>query len=216
MVVCVQRRTGVGSETRSAASRKPTTTDPLAFVRGWLRSPKSVGGPFASSVWTAERIAEVTLDSACDNDGPVVELGAGSGPITEALLRAGCPTDRLVVVERDAELCGLLEERFPGLRVLQGDALRLRDTLADGRVRSARVVLSGLPMRVVPAAGAARLYSDAFDLMPPGGAIVQYTYGLRSPLDPAVVEGLDLSATFVGREWRNLPPMAVWRYQKRG
>lgn len=206
----------MGSETHGATSRKPANNDPLAFVRGWLRSPKSVGGPFASSVWTAERIAEVTLDAACGDDGPVVELGAGTGPITEALLRAGCPPDRLVVVERDTEMCALLEERFPGLRVLQGDALRLRDTLADGRVKAARVVLSGLPMRVVPAAGAARLYSDAFTLMPPGGSIVQYTYGLRSPVDPAVVEGLNLTATFVGREWRNLPPMAVWRYQKRG
>ncbi|HJQ58323.1 MAG TPA: rRNA adenine N-6-methyltransferase family protein [Vineibacter sp.] len=205
----------MGPETRSATSRKPAHTDPLAFVRGWLRSPKAVGGPFASSIWTAERIAEVTLDAACDNDAPVIELGAGTGPITEALLRAGCPLDRLVVVERDPGLCSFLEERFPGLRVVNGDALRLRDTLAEGRVRSARVVLSGLPMRVVPAAGAARLYSDAFELMPPGGAIIQYTYGLRSPLDPSVVEGLDLSATFVGREWRNLPPMAVWRYQKR-
>lgn len=199
----------------SATGRKPITTDPLAFVRGWLRSPKAVGGPFASSVWTAERIAEVTLDAARGDRGPVIELGAGTGPITEALLRLGCPLDRLVVVERDQELCALLEERFPGLRVVQGDALQLRDTLNRDRVRSARVVLCGLPMRVIPTDDATRLYSDAFDMMPSGGAVIQYTYGLRSPLDPAVVDALHLNATFIGREWRNLPPMAVWRYQRR-
>lgn len=205
----------MGQDLRSATSRKPTATDPLAFVRGWLRSPKAVGGPFASSIWTAERIAEVTLESARSDNGPVVELGAGTGPITEALLRLGCPLDRLVVVERDPEMCAFLEERFPGLRVVQGDAVRLRDTLGQGRVRSARVVLCGLPMRVIPPDAASKLYNDAFDLMPPGGSVIQYTYGLRSPLDPAVVTALNLNATFVDREWRNLPPMAVWRYQRR-
>lgn len=200
---------------RSATSRNPIAADPLAFARGWLRSPRSVGGPFASTVWTAARIAETTLDAACGNGGTVVELGAGTGPITEALLRLGCPLDRLVVIERDAEMCALLEERFAGLRVLQGDALRLRETLAQGRVKSACVVLSGLPMRVIPADQATACYRDALAAMPPDGSIIQYTYGLRSPLDPAIVAALDLDAAFVGREWRNLPPMAVWRYRKR-
>ena len=200
---------------RDITRQKPINADPLAFMRGWLRSPLAVGGPFASSPWTAARIAEATLEAARGDGGPVVELGAGTGPITEALLRQGCPLERLVVVERDPEMCGLLEERFPGLRVLRGDALRLRETLAQGRVRATRVMLSGLPMRVVPAAAAQRFYRDAFGLMPAEGAVIQYTYGLRSPLDPAVATALDLNATFIGREWRNLPPMGVWRYQRR-
>lgn len=199
---------------RSIATRKPVVTDSLAFARGWLRAPLAVGGPFASSVWTAERIAESTLEAMHGRDGPVIELGAGTGPVTEALLRRGCPVDRLVVVERDAEMCALLEERFPGLRVLHGDALRLRETLGRGRVRSAGVTLSGLPMRVVPADVSRRFFRDAFGLMPRGGAVIQYTYGLRSPLEPAVAASLGLDAIFVGREWRNLPPIGVWRYQR--
>jgi phosphatidylethanolamine/phosphatidyl-N-methylethanolamine N-methyltransferase len=200
---------------RSITSRKPVAIDPLAFLRGWLRSPLSVGGPFASTVWTAERIAEATLEAARGERGPVVELGAGTGPVTEALLRLGCPPERLVVIERDAEMCALLEERFPGLQVLRGDALRLRDTLFAERIRSACVVLSGLPMRVVPVAGASRFFREAFALLPDDGAVIQYTYGLRAPLNPAVAASLNLQASFVGREWRNLPPMGIWRYQQR-
>lgn len=200
---------------RSVTSRKPVTADPLAFMRGWLRSPLAVGGPFASSLWTAERIAEATLEAACENSGPMVEVGAGTGSVTDALLRLGCAPERLVVVERDTEMCGLLEERFPGLRVLRGDALRLRETLTQARIRSTSVMLSGLPIRVVPEDAARRFYRDAFGLMPAGGAVIQYTYGLRAPLDPSVARTLDLDATFVGREWRNLPPMGVWRYRRR-
>ncbi len=68
-------------------------------------------------------------------------------------------------------------------------------------------------MRAVPAAKAARCYADAFARMPPDGAIVQYTYGLRPPVDPRAAD-LKLEAKFVGREWRNLPPVAIWSYRR--
>ena len=101
-----------------------------------------------------------------DRGGPVVELGAGTGPVTQALIEAGCPVDQIVVVERDAELCGSLERRFSGLQVLHGNALELGEILASARISSVRVVLSGLPMRVVPPQAAARCYSQAFQRMP--------------------------------------------------
>ena len=99
--------------------------------------------------------------------------------------------------------------------MLHGNALELAGVLAGARIPSVGVVLSGLPMRVVPPQDAARCYSQAFQRMPPGGAIIQYTYGFRPPVDPdQAVPKLD--ATFVGREWRNLPPMGIWRYHLAG
>ena len=96
--------------------------------------------------------------------------------------------------------------------MLQGDALALGRTLAREEVSSARVVVSGLPMRAIPSAAATRCYGDAFDVMPPGGAIIQYTYGFKSPVDPGRSPPR-LDATFVCREWRNVPPMAIWSYR---
>jgi phosphatidylethanolamine/phosphatidyl-N-methylethanolamine N-methyltransferase len=192
--------------------RAPPLADPLLFLRGWSRDPVAVGGPFASSFWTARRLARTTLDAAIAGGGPVLELGAGTGPVTEAIIETGCPVDQIVVVERDAELCESLERRFSGLHVLHGNALDLGEILARARISSVRVVLSGLPMRVVPPQAAARCYSQAFQLMPSGGAIIQYTYGFRPPVDPdEAVPKLD--ATFIGREWRNLPPMGIWSYR---
>jgi len=186
----------------------------LPFVRGWLRNPVGVGLPFPSSPWTARRLAQAALDAAIPDSGPVLELGAGTGAVTEALIESGCPLDRIVAVERDAELCRSLEQRFPGLHVLQGDALEL-GSLAGARPSSVGVVLSGLPMRAIAADAAVRCYSDAFQLMPRGGAIIQYTYGLRPPVDPQAT-ALKLDAAFVGREWRNFPPMGIWRYSRAG
>lgn len=199
-------------KTARGVVRARTLADPLLFLRGWSRDPVAVGGPFASSCWTARRLAQATLGAAIPGGGPVLELGPGTGPVTEALIETGCPVDQIVVVERDAELCRSLERRFSGLRVLHGNALEIGEILAGARIPSVRVVLSGLPMRVVPAQAAARCYSQAFQLMPPGGAIIQYTYGFRPPVDPdEAVSKLD--ATFVGREWRNVPPMGIWSYR---
>ena len=192
--------------------RRPTLADPLAFLRGWSRDPVAVGLPFASSYWTARRLAQAVHEAAIPGSGPILELGAGTGAVTEALIATGCAVDQLIVVERDAELCGALARRFAGLQILHGDALELGRVLADARIPAVGVVLSGLPMRVVPQQAAVRCYAQAFRLMPIGGAIIQYTYGFRPPVDPAEAV-LKLDATFVGREWRNVPPMGIWSYR---
>lgn len=187
-------------------------SNPLPFLRGWSRDPVAVGLPFPSSPWTARRLAQTTLDAAIAGGGPVLELGAGAGAVTQALIDNGCAANQLVVIERDAELCRLLERRFHGLCVLQGDALDIAELLAVAHIPSVSVVLSGLPMRAVAPAAAIRCYSGAFRLMPRGGAIIQYTYGFKSPVDPGRSPP-HLDATFVGREWRNVPPMAIWSYR---
>jgi phosphatidylethanolamine/phosphatidyl-N-methylethanolamine N-methyltransferase len=194
-----------------AVVHSPRPTNPFAFFRSWWRSPVAVGLPFASSPWTARRLARTALDAGISG-GPLLELGAGTGSITEALIALGCPSDKIVAVERDAQLCRLLEKRFKGLHVLHGNALQLGELLGTTKICSVRTVLSGLPMRAIPLDAAARCYSDAFRLMPSGGAIIQYTYGLRPPVDPDAAR-LKLEATFLGREWRNFPPVGIWKYR---
>jgi phosphatidylethanolamine/phosphatidyl-N-methylethanolamine N-methyltransferase len=198
---------------RSTDQRPPST--PLPFVRSWLRDPVGVGLPFPSSGATARRLARAAFDAAIQGAGPVLELGAGTGAVTEALIGCCRVTDRIIAVERNVELCRALERRFPGLRVLQGDALDVDTVLRAAGVASVCVVVSGLPMRAIPFAAARRCYSAAFAAMPPGGAIIQYTYGLRPPVDPGVTQPA-LEATFVEREWRNFPPMGIWRYRLAG
>ena len=185
----------------------------LPFLRSWCRDPVAVGLPLTSSCWTARRLAQAVLDAVIPGGGPVLELGPGTGQVTGAFIDAGCPLDQLIVVERDADLCRMLANRFRGLQVLHGDALEIGRMLAKARVSSIGAVLCGLPMRAVPRDAAANCYSEAFDLMPSGGTIIQYTYGFKSPVDPDAPT-LKLDARFVGREWRNVPPMGIWSYRR--
>ena len=106
----------------------------------------------------------------------------------------------------------MLKRRIPGLQVIEANALKLGAIVETTGLSYAAVVLSGLPMRAVPPQVALNCYLDAFRLLPPGGAIIQYTYGIRAPVDPRLTAP-PFEATFIGREWLNCPPVGIWRYR---
>lgn len=81
----------------------------------------------------------------------VVELGAGTGPITKELVRAAHSGTRLVIVERDPDFCRLLREKFPGHDIVEGDACRLDEILAARGISHADHIISGLPLPSFPA-----------------------------------------------------------------
>src|SRR5437762_12621258 len=89
------------------------------FFTRWLRPPHRIGAVAPSSRFLARAMAKQV-----DIRGPdmVIELGGGTGSVTKALLDAGVPAERLIVVERDARLYKMLRRRFPQLRVVLGDA----------------------------------------------------------------------------------------------
>ena len=195
-----------------SAIERQAQSGSVPFLRSWLRDPVAVGLPFPSGSRLARRLAQSVHQAAMFTGSPVLELGAGTGAVTEALMKTGWPLDHIVAVERDGALCRTLERRIPGLQVLQANALDVRAVAESTGLSRAGVVLSGLPMRAVPPAVAFRCYLEAFRLLPPGGAIIQYTYGFRPPVDPQVAAPA-LEATFIGREWLNCPPVGIWRYR---
>ena len=94
----------------------------------WLEKPLTVGA-VAPSGKALARIMAGYIDPAAES--PVVELGPGTGPVTEALVERGIDPARLILVEFDPQFCALLRERYPAATVVQGDAYSLRQTLAE-------------------------------------------------------------------------------------
>jgi phospholipid N-methyltransferase len=80
------------------------------------------------------------------NTKAVVELGAGTGPITTQLVDAAPQHARLIVNEFLPDFCAALRQKFPGLDVAEGDAKRLADMLAERSLTHVDYVLSGLPL----------------------------------------------------------------------
>lgn len=182
--------------------------DEVQFIRSWLEKPLATGAVTPSGKVLARTMASYVDPAA---QGPVVELGPGTGPVTEALVAQGVAPDRLVLVEFNPVFCDLLRARFPAARVIQGDAYAL-STLLGGVLRQpAAAVVSGLPLFTKPLRMRMRLLRDAFSVMRPGAPFVQFTYAVVPPI-PKELAGV--SAEPSERIWMNLPPARVWVYRK--
>ncbi len=180
------------------------------FWRRLVSNPRAIGAVVPSAPALSRRMArEVLL-----RDGEaVVELGPGTGTVTQALIKAGVPEERLILVERDSEMHDYLVDRFPGALVLHGDAAELDEVLPQTWKGRVSTVISSLPLLALPVAHRARIADAVFDTLAEGGRMVQYTYSPFCPLRRAVPGLKSKRAGFVAL---NIPPATIWRYTSRG
>jgi len=183
----------------------------LLFLRSWRRAPGQVGALAPSG----RSLAALIAASIDPRDGPVIELGPGTGALTQALLARGVPSDRLVLVEADRAFAHMLRRRFPGVRVLHMDAERLgHDGALFGR-RRAHHVVSGLPLLSMPAGKALAIVRAAFEHhLNADGVFQQFTYMPRCPIPDARLAAIGLRAVRTGVAVANLPPAFVYRIER--
>jgi phosphatidylethanolamine/phosphatidyl-N-methylethanolamine N-methyltransferase len=189
-------------------AKKPLRLDDeMQFIRTWIGKPLSTGAVMPSSKALARTMARYVDPAA---SGPVIELGPGTGPVTEALVQHGVDPARLILVEFNPDFCRLLRTRYPAATVVQGDAYRLR-RLLDTYVRApASAIVSGLPLVTKPVRARLRLISDAMALLAPGAPFVQFTYAMVTPI-PKALNGIKAEASEL--IWMNVPPARVWVYR---
>ncbi len=197
-------------ETRDDGSRAGTAL----FLKRWLRRPFSVGAVVPSGRLLAEAMARTTFAEMKGREGHVIELGAGTGEVTKALLAAGIPADRLALVERDPELAAFLRRHFAGPEIVEGDAARLPKILAEQGIGAVSAVVSSLPLLSLPADVVRGIVEGVFDALPRGGALVQFTYGPAQPVPRSLSQALRLVGTRGPRIWRNMPPAVVWTFRR--
>jgi phosphatidylethanolamine/phosphatidyl-N-methylethanolamine N-methyltransferase len=200
-------RDGIGKKIEEQV-RGIRLDDDVRFIRSWIEKPLSIGAVKPSSRALARTMARYVDPRS---DGPIIELGPGTGPVTAALVEAGIAPSRLVLVEFNPTFCRLLHARYPEATLVQGDAYRLRRLLESRLSQPAAAVVSGLPLVTKPIETRLRVLREAFDLMLPGAPFVQFTYSVVSPL-PKRLGGFSAEAS--ERIWMNLPPARVWVYRR--
>ena len=208
-----QKRDGIGRKIeqqikRFELKRGIRLDDEVRFIRSWIERPLSTGAVTPSGKILARTMARY-VDP--DSSGPVVELGPGTGPITDALVEAGVDPSRLVLLESNPAFCRILHARYPEATLVQGDAYSMRRLLETLLLQPAAAVVSGLPLITKPITMRLRLIRDAFDLMLPGAPFVQFTYSVAAPL-PKRLGGFSVEAS--ERIWMNIPPARVWIYRR--
>jgi phosphatidylethanolamine/phosphatidyl-N-methylethanolamine N-methyltransferase len=184
----------------------------LRFLKSWFQSPLKTGAVAPSGKALARTMAGfVDVKST----GPVIELGPGTGPVTEALLKHGIAEERLVLLEYSPDFCSLLKQRFPKATIIKGDAYALKSTLAAMLKEPVAAVVSSLPLLTMPQDQRLALLSEAFDMMQDNAPFIQFTYSAMSPIPlDGAAHKTKFSAKSSSRIWLNIPPARVWVYKK--
>jgi len=181
------------------------------FLTRMVRAPRRTGAIAPSSRFLARAMAaEVEVHRA----GHVIELGAGNGVVTKALLAAGIKPERLIVVELDRRLCKELREHFPDVRVVHGDAAKLDELLAEHHVHQVNAIVSSLPLLAFPKPLYAEVVSKMSEALGQEGLLVQFTYSPVSPITGGLMKKTHLTGHKTRRIWLNVPPASVWRFTR--
>ncbi len=185
-------------------------SDQVRFLRTWLSKPVLTGAVSPSARWLCR-----AMSAEADPAGglPVLELGPGTGTVTQALIDRGFPADRIVAVEFNPDFTALLAQRFEGLKVVEGDAYDLASTLPRDLAGPYAAVVSSLPLLTREPATRLALIESALDRVAAGGGLIQFSYGVKPPV--AAVPGrfaVERRALVV----LNVPPARVWLYRRPG
>jgi len=180
------------------------------FLKEIVMHPARTGAFFPSSRTLAHRMAK-QVPLPLKDGGIVVELGAGTGVVTQALIDCGIPRSAIITIERSENLVQHLQKRFPDLKVIHGDAAHLTDLLGK-QADQIVAVISCLPLRSLPKEMVKIIGQQLESLLRPDVPLIQFTYSIFSSqkyLPP------HLRLTRSQRIWKNFPPARVEVYQQR-
>jgi phosphatidylethanolamine/phosphatidyl-N-methylethanolamine N-methyltransferase len=180
--------------------------DNLRFIRALITRPKNIGALFPSSPQLAAAIAG-QIDPAA---GPVLEIGPGTGVVSQAILDRGVAAENLTLLEYDEDLAAHVAARFARATVIQGDAFNLDKTLGPRAPERFAAIVSGIPLLNHPVARRSAYMEGLARRLMPGAPLVQFSYGTAAPVVPPP----GFSVVRAAMVWVNIPPARVWVYRK--
>jgi len=159
-------------------SLKPAAKRPSATPDWWLMTKKFLRhGTSIASFSPSQRFLARKIISGIDYDKAkcIVELGAGTGPVTAQLLARAKPHTKVIVVELDPDFCIRLRQKFPHADIVEGDAAKLEHLLAERGIAAVDHVVSGLPLPSFPAPLRDAILASSAKVLTPDGSFRQLT-----------------------------------------
>ncbi len=174
-----------------------------------MRSPLKMGSVVPSSRWLARAMVQ-QIDK--DAPGVILELGAGTGVVTHALLLAGIAPEKLLVLEREPKLHALLVAHYPTLNTVCADAVKLDEVLKSQGITQVNAIVSSLPLLSMPRSVRRAIVQQMAAAIGNAGRIIQFTYGPKSPIGKHSQDKCHISGSKVKTVLANIPPAHVWVY----
>jgi phosphatidylethanolamine/phosphatidyl-N-methylethanolamine N-methyltransferase len=185
-------------------------SDSTVFLREWIANPQRTGAVAPSSPQLGAAMARWLPRNP---ESFVLELGPGTGAVTDALLKYGLREDRLVAIEKNPNLARLLHKRFRSAQIITGDAWDLDQLLRDCAhpIESVGAVISSLPLLNFPKEQADALAQKIRSVLEPRGRWVQYSYQIGKNRSRGGDDFRLIASKIV---WFNIPPARVSVFQK--
>jgi len=144
--------------------------NPFVFFKRFLAHPVAVGAVLPTSLQTARIMAD-----PANPNGTILEMGAGTGSITQGILEHIKDPKNLTSVEIDPDLAEEFKKNFPNVKLVVGD---VEEVLRSGQKYDA--IISGIPFSVMEAEKKKRIYDLISIKLNPGGVFVAIQYSLVS------------------------------------
>ncbi len=181
--------------------------DKFLFLKEWLKKPKAIGALLPSSTKLVDAIvAEVPKTAK-----KIVELGAGTGVITESLLHHGFTANQIISIEKNPAFIARLRKKFPEVTFIEGDAKTFMKVYPD-LSHNVDVVISGLPIRLWDKSSLLELENQLYEVLSPNGLFIQFTYQIYQ-YKSLLSESFELF--HLHKVWWNIPPALVEVFQLR-
>lgn len=182
------------------------------FLLQALRTPRQIGAIAPSGRRLAAQAASLI---ASDRPQTIVELGPGTGVITDALHARRPPDSTLCAVEINAAMAGHLTDTRPWLQVIHGDAAELQQLLQRTAIGPVDLIISAMPWSVLPPAKRNDILDAITEVLSPHGTLatvvtlpvrrLQAIRDLRLRLDTIFGQVRQTSTI-----WPNIPPANLW------
>lgn len=180
--------------------------DNLIFLARMARRPGRIGAVAPSG----KALGRSMTEGLGPDSGNIVEYGAGTGTITEAILARGVSPANLCVFEIDPVLLKRLRERFPGLDVHDCYA----QDIARAPFDRVDMVISSLPLLAFSHEVQRDILTATFEALPKGAPMVQFTYSTKPPIPAEFIEEFGLTVEKRPRVYLNMPPATVFVFRQ--
>ncbi len=185
--------------------------DTAVMLCKYIVSPRRTGAVCPSSRFLARKMV-ASIGKTPQECSAVVELGAGTGAITSALVEKKYDENsHLYCIEFDKKLCSILENKFPNAHIINGSAENIRE-LVGKDADNVSAIVSGLPLVSLPKECVRNILEEVENTLPKGGKFIQFTYNLtRSPDSLGFKKMRPVKVSFTVL---NIPPARVDVFEK--
>jgi phospholipid N-methyltransferase len=143
------------------------------FLASAVRNPRRIGAPTPTSASVAATVAQVVPTTGTPI---VVELGPGTGSLSDGIHERLPTGGRHIAIELESSLVQHLRQHRPWLEVVHGDAANLRGLLDELGVSQVDAMVTAIPWSLMNSDVQDDILRQASAALAPHGAFTALTY----------------------------------------